>query len=143
MKQSKRYLVGLVLALTLSGFAAPVSASPVVIVHPGVDVDQLNVQQVRKIFMGKVVKWDNGDRIRLATMGGGGRSKEFLATYINKTPKQYFTTWKRAVFSGTGHMPASFETEAEMIAFVARTKGAVGFIDQDTEHRGVKVVPVK
>jgi hypothetical protein len=40
-------------------------------------------------------------------------------------------------------MPAAFATEAELVAFVAATPGAVGYIDSATPHEGVKEVAVK
>jgi hypothetical protein len=47
------------------------------------------------------------------------------------------------VFSGKGQLPRAFADEASLVAFVARTPGAIGYIDAATPHDGVTVVPVR
>ena len=131
-------LTGLV--LMLAGLAG---AAPIVIANPGVPEDALAARAVQDIFLGKSGTWSDGSRVSLTMLKGGDLSDAFLKANVKKSHKQFATFWKKAVFSGTGEMPAAFDTEAELVAHVASTPGAVGYIDDATPHDGVKVLAIQ
>ncbi len=39
-------------------------------------------------------------------------------------------------------MPAAFDTEADLVVFVSKTPGAIGFIDEATAHGEVKAISI-
>lgn len=118
-------------------------AGPILIAHPGVPDDALSAGDVQKVFLGKTANWSDGSSVKLCTLDGGPTADAFLKGVVKKSPKQFSTFWRKAVFSGTGEMPAQFDTEAELAAFVAGTPGAVGFVDEATDHDGVKVIAIR
>lgn len=119
------------------------TAGPILIAHPGVPASALSAGDVQKVFLGKTANWSDGSSVRLGTLDGGPTADAFLKDVVKKSPKQFSTFWKKAVFSGTGEMPAEFGTEAEFVAWVAATPGAVGYIDAATAHDGVKVIAIQ
>lgn len=143
MNNPSKKLVTWTLAAALLAVAGTAGAAPVLIAHPGVTADALEAGQVQNIFLGKTAQWDDGTRVTLAMLKGGDVSDAFLKANVKKSQRQFETFWKKAVFSGTGEMPAAFDTEAELVAFVAATPGAVGYIDSATPHDSVKEVAVK
>jgi len=40
-------------------------------------------------------------------------------------------------------MPKAFASDAEIVAYVSKTKGAVGYVSSATDTAGVKVLSVK
>jgi ABC-type phosphate transport system substrate-binding protein len=132
----------LILALALILMAGAASAAPILVAHPGVSADALDKGAVQKIFLGKTSTWDDGTRVALSMLKGGDVSEAFLKANVKKSHKQFATFWKKAVFSGTGEMPAAFETEADLVMHVSRTPGAIGYIDDGTPHEGVKVIAI-
>ena len=46
------------------------------------------------------------------------------------------------VFSGKGKMPKSFDSEEDLIAFVAEHDEALGYIDSATGHDAVKALTI-
>jgi ABC-type phosphate transport system substrate-binding protein len=40
-------------------------------------------------------------------------------------------------------MPKSFGKDAEVVAYVAKTKGAIGYVSADADTAGVKVLDLK
>jgi ABC-type phosphate transport system substrate-binding protein len=58
------------------------------------------------------------------------------------TPQQFTNHWRKIVFSGTGKEPRTFDSESELVAFVARTPGAIGYVDSSTPHARVKTLEV-
>ncbi len=143
MKKLKIPAPGLILIMATMFLAGTTLAGPIMIANNGVPSDTVAPAQVQKIFLGKSAQWNDGARIILATLKGGDTANAFLKTFVKKSPKQFSNFWKKAVFSGTGEMPASFKTEAELVTFVAGNPGAVGFIDEATAHESVKVIAIK
>jgi len=137
-----RLLVRTVLACALVLWAGTALAAPILIAHKDVSVDAVSAGDLNKILLGKSANWPDGSRVVISMLKGGPIADEFLKTYAKKSPKQFGTFWKKAVFSGTGDMPAAFDTEADLIVFVSRTPGAMGFIDEATAHEDVKAISI-
>jgi len=117
-------------------------AAPILIANNSVAESALSAGDVQKIFLGKTANWGDGSRVMLSMLKDGPVSDEFLKTWVKKSQKQFGTFWKKAVFSGTGEMPAAFDSEAELVKFVAGTPGAVGYVDEATPHADVKVITI-
>ncbi len=140
-KMNKALIPALVCAAVLGAGSA--LAGPILIGHPGIPDNALSQGEVQKVFLGKTGNWSDGSRVVLSMLGKGDLSDGFFKTYVKKSSKQFTTFWKKAVFSGTGEMPTEFATEAELVAYVASTPGAVGYVDEATAHDGVQVIAIQ
>jgi ABC-type phosphate transport system substrate-binding protein len=136
----KPYIAALIGLLVLSTAAF---AEPIVIVNENVAIQDLSEADAAKIFLGKKKSWDSGGGIVAATLEGGAVHDAFIQQVVKKSNAQFATYWKKLVFTGRGQAPKSFASEADLAAFVARTPGAIGYIDAATPHPGAKAVPVR
>ncbi len=116
------------------------AADVVMIVNNGAGVEKLDKQTAQNIFLGKKAKWDSGEKIVPAVLAEGQAHEAFLKDVVKKTPSQFKTFWKKAVFTGTGSAPKSFKTGEEVVKFVASTKGAVGYVAASVPCEGVKTI---
>lgn len=132
----------LISTLVLIGLGTA-AAEVVMIAHPSVPVDIVDAGMIRQIYMGQTTLWNDELAIAPVVIKAGPVRNEFLKTYIKKSSAQFSTFWKKAVFSGTGTPPAEQNTESKLIAYVAATPGAIGFIDHDTAAEGVKVLSIE
>jgi ABC-type phosphate transport system substrate-binding protein len=73
----------------------------------------------------------------------GAANDEFLSAYVGKADGPFKAGWRSLVFSGQASMPKSMESDAAVVAYVAQTPGAVGYIGKSSPHDGVKVLAVK
>jgi len=112
-----------------------------IITHPDTPVDSLEKKEIRDIFLGRKKSWDKNEKITLAILKAGNAHKQFLNLFINKTPFQFRNYWREKVFLGEGQSPRPFETEEKLINYVARTKGAVGYISS-IKTGSVKIIMV-
>jgi hypothetical protein len=64
----------------------------------------------------------------------------FLAHYLHRDPDELRIYYQGLVFTGKGSMPGEFSSDAEVAAFVAQTRGALGYVDRDFNLEGVKVL---
>ena len=112
-----------------------------------VGVDSLSKGEVRKIFMGKQTVWPGVGKnpVVFVTLKDGASHKAFLKGYLGKTPKQYASYWKKLVFTGKGKAPRSFKTEKDLLVYVTKTVGAVGYIGSKTASaaKNIKIISVK
>ena len=74
---------------------------------------------------------------------GGATHDAFLKTYLGKTDAALETYYRSLVFTGKGAMPKTFASEDEVVGYVSKTKGAIGYVTADTKTDGVKLIEVK
>ena len=91
-------------------------------------------------FLGKLKSWRNGEKIHAARLVGGKTHKKFVLKYVEKTVGSYRKYWRQQLFSGTGVPPKGFSSEIELVDFVKKMKGAIGYISNGTPHEGVTVI---
>jgi ABC-type phosphate transport system substrate-binding protein len=132
-----------VFALLLFFSWATFSAFPdvLIITNPATELSSLKKKEVRDIFTGKKTRWNGSGKIIIAVLENSRVHKEFLWQFVRKTPSQFKNYWRRKVFTGEGKLPKSFRSEAELVEFVARTKGAVGYISSPTS-RNVRAISI-
>jgi ABC-type phosphate transport system substrate-binding protein len=125
----KKLIVGL---LAIMAFSSAAYAEDIIIIaNKDVPDSTLTQDEIKKIFLGRMVHWSDNSRIHAATVRDEGIHEKFLKQYLEKTEAKWKIYWKRMVFTGRGVPPKSINTEAELIAYVAETKGALGYISSD------------
>jgi len=135
-------LVGFVLFSLPAG--VPVLAEELVIIaNDSVVVDRLGRGTISDIYLGNKTRWDNGAAIRVVMLKRGGAHETFVRDIVGVTPAQLKKLWKKAIFTGTGTPPKVLQTEADLVAFVAGTRGAVGYVNASTPHGEVKVISIR
>lgn len=74
-------ITGLFLLLPFVAAITPVVASDVqVIVNKDVTIHGIDAKTLISIYVGAKSTWDNGTKIRLATLAGSGANSNFLKT---------------------------------------------------------------
>lgn len=123
--------------LACCGFAL---AAETVVVNPGLEVATLSEDQFKDIYLGRKTTWDSGAKITVVLVESGPANEALMAR-LGKSSSQFTTGWKKLVFSGKGVMPEMVKDEAAVIALVAKTSGAIGFL-AGAAGDGVKAVQV-
>jgi ABC-type phosphate transport system substrate-binding protein len=133
----------LVCSLPVGASSSDQSETDVIIIgNKKLPVDTLTISDIRDIFQRKKTVWDNGEKIVIALLEGGRTHEAFIRYYIHKTPAQYHRYWKKQVFSGRGVPPITFRSEKSLMAHVALTNGAIGYISSKFKPTGVKVIQI-
>lgn len=112
------------------------------IVNNSVADESISMSDIKKIMLGTSKKWKNGDKIYIAILKEGPVHEAFTTTFTGKTESQFKSSWKKLAMTGQGVEPKAFKTEAELMAYVAKTKGAVGYVVPDSELKDVKELKV-
>ena len=134
MMKSRLKLISVLLAFALSEAHAQ---NVVVIGHPS--VGKLNTSTVERIFTGKVIEV-NGTHITAVNLKAGALRDSFLQRFLNQDDDKYTAYWTVRRFIGKGIPPKELSSTAEVIDYVQKTPGAIGYIDEDELKPGLNVV---
>jgi ABC-type phosphate transport system substrate-binding protein len=140
-----RYRV-LTIALGLLGFALSASAqtSFKLVVHPSVSVDSLAAADVSQLFLKKGDKWPDGSEAVPVDQKVGASVREAFSQAVHqKSAAAVDAFWQKRIFSGRGLPPVTQGSDAQVLAFVKATPGAVGYVSSGTPTEGVKVLAVR
>lgn len=115
-----------------------------IIAHRGVPVAKLSLNGARGIFGMRQVKWPDDNLIKVFVLADyhplhGALCKEKLNLY----PYQLRQSWDRQVYSGMAQAPTEVASEAEMLARVAATPGAIGYVSREQGYASIKVLHVE
>ena len=128
------------LFLTL-GVCSSVFAEDVVVVNPASALAAISDDQLKDLFLGKKITWDDGSKV-IVVVPKDGPANEALMRRLGKNTQQFQTGWKKLVFTGKGAMPEQVESEDAVVSFVAKTPGAIALVSQAAIKDGVKAIPV-
>ncbi len=137
----KRFIT-LLLACAALAVAAR-AADYQLIANPDAGTATVSKEEAKNILLGNKSKWDNGTVIRLAVLSDGPTHDKVINDITARTADQFGKYWKKQVFTGKGVMPETMADDAAMIAYVAKTPGAFGYVSGDAKPEGVKVLTVQ
>lgn len=134
--------------LSLSVFLVSISfntkADIAVIAHPGVNVEQVNIQTLTRIYAMQVRSWPSSSSpIRAFSFHTqSAEFRNFSTNSLNMPPHQLERLWDRLTFTGTGRAPTRVNSQREMLNVISATPGAIGYIELPADLSGVKVLEV-
>ena len=131
-------LLAVVLACTVR---CALHADDAVVVNSHAAIAELSDDDLRDLFLGKRTAWDDGTKVVVVVLRSGP-SHDALLRRLGRNPQQFLTGWKKLVFTGKSGMPEQVASEDELVEMVARTPGAIGYIDAGKVKDGVKALTV-
>jgi ABC-type phosphate transport system substrate-binding protein len=135
------------LALVLSPAAAGVAAAAdafVVIVHPTVTGTSIRRADLGAVFLTKALRWSGGGGLAVPVDQSGTSSVRmaFSEGVLGQPVAQVVQYWQKQMFSAARTSPPPVKaSDAEVIEFVAKNAGAVGYVAAGTTlPPGVKTI---
>ncbi|MDQ2773676.1 MAG: hypothetical protein M3Y57_01930 [Acidobacteriota bacterium] len=139
MKQSKLILAAG--ALILGTFSAEATEFKV-IVNSNVGVSDVSSDDLKAVFLG--TKSSLGDAHIAPVLEKSGPAHEaFLKECLGKNDAALTNYYRSLVFTGKGSMPKTFGSDEDVAAYVAKTKGAIGYVGAAAAVSGVKTLSIK
>jgi ABC-type phosphate transport system substrate-binding protein len=137
----KHSIAAFLLLLCLTG----AQAAEKTIANANVAETAIAAKDLKSIYLGKESKWADGSRVVIVILGESELSDAYLKTAAGMSYGQFDKYWKKQVFTGKGKMPDKFDTEAELIAFMAKTPGAIGYVSEEAakDAAGIKTLTVE
>ena len=127
------------IAFLMTAFAVAARAQLVVIANPSVPVASIDTRTVVNIYMLTQTKWANDEPIRVFALKKGTAGAEKFYAALGLNPLALNKQWLRIQLTGEGRAP-SLVPEDEIVARVAATPGAIGFVDMARVTDRVRVL---
>jgi ABC-type phosphate transport system substrate-binding protein len=137
-------ILAVLLASTLSSAARPADASFVVIVNVA-NAATLTRDELANIFMKRITRWaDHAVPILVVDALPGSPVREaFSRAVLHRGVGAMEAYWQQQIFSGRDVPPVQQETDADVVAFVRRNPGAIGYVSGGARLDGVRALPWK
>src|SRR5271163_1564615 len=132
-----------ILAAQTVWVAGATAADFKVIANPAVKIDQISANDLRQIFLATKTSLGDGTHAEPVLEKSGATHEAFLKQYVGKTDAAIGTYYRSLVFTGKASMPRSFGSDAEVVAYVVKTKGAFGYVSGSADVGRAKVLEVK
>ena len=138
----RRALCITIAALGLAA-ASPASAADFKIVaNPSVKVSDISSDALKDVFLGTRISLPGSGMVEPVLAKAGAAHEAFLKD-LGKTDSALSAYYRRLVFTGKASMPKICGSDAEVIAYVARTKGAIGYVSAEAKAPGTKTLGLK
>lgn len=114
-----------------------------VIVHPTNPRSRVTLEELGKIFMKKIVRWDTDIPIIPVNQAGKTRVRALFTRMVHGKPESALAAyWQQQIFSGRALPPVEKSDDAAVITFVKAEPGAVGYLTPGAILEGVKLLAI-
>jgi hypothetical protein len=114
-----------------------------IIANNDVKADSVSAEELKSVYLLTKSSLADGSHVQPVLEKGGAAHEAFVKEYVGKTDSALQTYYRSLVFTGKASMPKILGSDAEMTAYVAKTKGAIGYVSADAATDGVKTLAVK
>jgi hypothetical protein len=114
-----------------------------VIANASVSASSIAADDLKDVFLVTKTSLGDGGHVEPVLLKSGAAHDAFLKAYVGKNDSALDTYYRSLVFTGKGSMPKSFASDAEVVSYVAKTKGAIGYVSASADTASVKTLDVK
>jgi TonB family protein len=142
MKNHRLLLLAAVVVIFTPALVIATEVKVVVIANGSIKVDIISANDVKSVFLEEENSLRDSVHVEPVLEKEGAVHEAFLHEYIGGTDDDLQNYYRALVFSGRGSMPRELASDAEVVAYVARTKGAIGYVSSETAAEGVKTLTI-
>ncbi|MBU0984413.1 MAG: phosphate ABC transporter substrate-binding protein [candidate division Zixibacteria bacterium] len=141
MKIQRLFAIAMILFVTVIAGATQ-AGNIVVIVNPSSGLTEATASDISSVFMGKS-STIGSERVAPIDQSADAQPRiDFSDKILGRTVKKVTDYWAKRVFSGKGEPPTELANDAKVIAHVAETPGAIGYVSAGSLTDAVKALTV-
>ncbi len=137
-----RTLLPLVAAVVMFGSIHAIAGNVKVIANSSVKIESISVSEIKSVFLEERNSLHDGTRVEPVLSRGGPAHAAFLKEYLGENDDTLQDYYRMLVFTGKGSMPKTLHSDEEVAAYVAKTRGAIGYVSSTAPVDGVKTLTV-
>lgn len=132
------------LATLFGVLAASASNGDIVIVaNPGINLTEISHEDLSRIYLMTKTALPGTGKLEPVLEKSGQVHNLFLKTYIGRSDSALMTYYRSLLFTGRGSIPKSFTSDSEILDYVAKTRGAIGYAPSSAVTSAVKILKIK
>jgi TonB family protein len=140
MKNQK--LLPLVAAVVMFGSVHALAGNVRIIANPSVRAEAISATEVKSVFLEERNFLRDGTHVEPVLSKGGSAHEAFLRDYLATNDDALQNYYRTLVFTGKGLMPKALHSDEEVVAYVAKTRGAIGYVSSTATLDGVRTLAV-
>lgn len=152
---SPRLAISLALLLALTAFCAtvlghPASGAPApapafqIIVNPQSPVTSVERKFLEEAFLKKVTAWPDDQVIRPVNLAPDSAVRRaFTHDILNRSVEAVKSYWQQRIFSGRDVPPPELARDEDVVQFVLKHEGGVGYVSGTADVEGCRVIAVR
>lgn len=114
-----------------------------IIVHPDHKIDSVSKGKVSQLLLKKVSRWDDGTPVEPVDLESKSPVREVVSRDVHgRSVSSIKSYWQRQIFSGREVPPPELADEKQVIDFVSRTPGSIGYVSASANLSNVKELAV-
>jgi hypothetical protein len=133
----------LISALAVFGARNALAADLKVIANPSVETSTISPADLKAVFLATKTSLAGGGHVEPVLEKGGPVHEAFVKEYLGKTEAALETYYRSLVFTGKASMPKTVASDADVVSYVSKTKGAIGYVSAGASTASAKVIEVK
>ncbi|MGH7717722.1 MAG: substrate-binding domain-containing protein [Gemmatimonadaceae bacterium] len=125
----------LIFALLTAVTNAPLHRLPaqnevvVIVNNASISTESLTRDEVSKMFLKKVPRWENGTTVAPVDLASGSPTRDvFSQAFFYKSTAAIKAYWQNQIFAGRQVPPPERDSEQQVVDFVRTTPGAIGYV---------------
>lgn len=145
----RRWLLGLLAAGThVIGGAESAHAQAVaglrIIVHPANPQASASRDFVVDAFLKRATRWPHGEPIFAVDLRPDNAvRRRFCEAVLKRSIGAVRSYWQQRIFSGRDVPPPELDTEESVVSYVAKYRGAIGYVSGEAKLVGVKEISIE
>lgn len=123
---------------------APVSlaADVKIVANPSVKAEAVSAEELKSVYLLERKTLKDGSVVEPVLQKSGPIHDAFLKQYLERDAEEIHAYYLGLAFSGKGFLPKELHSDAEVLDYVAKTRGAIGYVSAFASTDAVKVLAV-
>ncbi|MBV9266563.1 MAG: hypothetical protein JO061_10380 [Acidobacteriaceae bacterium] len=113
-----------------------------VIANESVETSAVSLDDLKSVFLETKAQLGSGHVVPVLEKAGPAHAA-FLKDCLAKSDTALSTYYRSLVFTGKGTLPKALASDSDVVDFVSKTKGAIGYVSPSAASSSVKTLEVK
>jgi ABC-type phosphate transport system substrate-binding protein len=141
--KTRKYIIILVIALLSTSLPSAYGQSYKIIVNKSNPATSVSKKEASDYFLKKKAKWPDGTAVTPIDLSSSSKVREEFSQQIHgKSTAAVRNFWQQAAFSGTASAPVEKPNDNEIIEFVKKNPGAIGYVSSSANTSDVKILTI-
>jgi ABC-type phosphate transport system substrate-binding protein len=124
--------------------AAAEDQSFIVIVNPSNSMTSTSSEFLSQVFFKRTTRWHNGEAIHpVDQLQESATRRGFSDRVLKRSIAAVRNYWQQRIFSGRDLPPPELDSDDAVVAYVAKTPGAIGYVSGSAKHERIKVLALE
>lgn len=114
-----------------------------IIVHPEHKIESVSKGKLSQLLLKKVSRWEDGTPVAPVDLESKSPVREAVSRAVHgRSVSSIKSYWQRQIFSGREVPPPEMSSESQVIDYVSRTPGSIGYVSANANLTNVKELNV-